>query len=300
MATLTLTPTNYYKVWWWDTASFEAISSDKLMISDSVYPVLQFPGTAGLTSASISKIALTLKKGATGSAYTVDIGMGISNTNTVSSFPSGGSKTISNNGTAVWTLSAFPSSVTPALPWNLMLSPLSRSGDTFMYFSFVSLVITYTPPYTACGPPTTVSVSANNVRPDTEVTLTWSGATGGTNNSINGYDIYRSTAAESGYILLASIASTSTTGSALIAAPAIKGTAYYYKIVTKGTAGASYSSGISSVYATLNAAPYGNTVKCYHNGRFVKCEVYYCSDSTFAECIPFYLHGGTWVECNAG
>lgn len=47
--------------------------------------------------------------------------------------------------------------------------------------------------YSAPSAPTSLSLSANNVAASATVTLSWSGATAGTNNAITGYKVYRST-----------------------------------------------------------------------------------------------------------
>lgn len=166
--------------------------------------------------------------------------------------------------------------------------------------SKMNVVINYTPPYTACTAPNAISVSNNNVRPDEMVTLSWSGAAGGTANAISGYDIYRSTSVGSGYALLMSVTSTSSAASTSVSAPMTKGATYYYKVVTKGVAGAAYHSGQSSAYAALSTAPYGNTVGYYQGGAMILCEIYYFNGSEWMECIPYYRHGGGWKECHSG
>lgn len=159
---------------------------------------------------------------------------------------------------------------------------------------------TLTTTINACGAPTVLTVSSTNVRPGTTVTLSWSGATAGLNNGISGFDIYRSTAAGNGYALLISIPSTSTTDSASVLAPTTKSTTYYYRIVTKGTAGTAYHSGQSSSFAALSTAAYGNTVGYLQGGSFIQCEVYYFDGLSWVECIPYYRQGNAWIECNAG
>jgi len=82
---------------------------------------------------------------------------------------------------------------------------------------------------------------------------------------------------------------------------ATKGSAYYYKVVTKGIRGATYYSGQSSATATLTTAPYGNTIGYYTGGAFAKCEVYwYVNGTGFVECVPYVMQGSAWVECNTG
>lgn len=114
----------------------------------------------------------------------------------------------------------------------------------------ITLVIEHEPAYSACSPPTAVSVSKNNVAPGESVTLSWSGAKAGTGMSISQYQIYRATSAAGTYSLLTTINSTATSGSTSVTAPTANGSSYYYKVVTIGSV-AGYNSAQSSVYATL-------------------------------------------------
>ena len=62
------------------------------------------------------------------------------------------------------------------------------------YNSGASSVVSLTAQtYSAPSAPTSLSLNANNVDPGATVTLSWSGATAGTNNAITGYKVYRST-----------------------------------------------------------------------------------------------------------
>lgn len=105
--------------------------------------------------------------------------------------------------------------------------------------------------YTACGAPTTLSLSRSIQIPGQNVTLSWSGATAGTNTTISGYNIYRSTSAGGSYSYLGTSTSTSYT----VAAPSA-GTYYYYKIVTQCAQSTDYNSGFSVASSGLK----GNTV----------------------------------------
>lgn len=107
--------------------------------------------------------------------------------------------------------------------------------------------------YTACTAPTTITVNADNVAPGAKLTLSWSGASAGTNNPITGYEVYRSTAADSGYSRLTTVGSTSTSGSTTVTAPTANGTTYYYKVLTVGTK-SGYNSGQSTAYASLTCS----------------------------------------------
>ena len=106
--------------------------------------------------------------------------------------------------------------------------------------------------YSNCYAPTSVTASGL-VAPNGEVTVSWSGASGGTSNSINGYDIYWRITSEgsapstSTYTNKTSISSTSSSGSAKInVGNATRGHTVVFGVVTKGSAGSSYYSGITT------------------------------------------------------
>ena len=117
-----------------------------------------------------------------------------------------------------------------------------------MTFASNSLAIDYTPPYTKCTAPTAISVSPSSTGKSKTASLSWSGAGNGTNNTVNGYDVYSSTtSSSSGFTLLSS----PTASPINVTSSATNGGVIYYKIVAKGTAGASYYSDLSSAYASL-------------------------------------------------
>lgn len=104
---------------------------------------------------------------------------------------------------------------------------------------------------TAPGNITAISVSATNVEPNTNVTLSWSGASAGTNNPITAFSVYRATSASGTYSWIGSIATSNTYGSYTVTAPDTFDTTYYYKIVTVATSSPKYSSTDSGPYTSL-------------------------------------------------
>ena len=105
--------------------------------------------------------------------------------------------------------------------------------------------------YTACSAPTSVTASGI-VAPNGKVTVSWSGASGGLSNSITGYDIYWRITSEgsapstSTYTNKTSISSTSSSDSTIInIGTATRGYTVVFGVVTKGSAGSSYYSGIA-------------------------------------------------------
>lgn len=109
---------------------------------------------------------------------------------------------------------------------------------------------TYKPSTTHCSPPSVVTVSATNVAPNAEVQLSWEKASGGTNNAIAKYEVYRATSASGTYTKLKDVVSSSTSASTTVNAPTSNGASYYFKVRTIGSA-SGYESGQSTAYATL-------------------------------------------------
>lgn len=106
--------------------------------------------------------------------------------------------------------------------------------------------------YTACKAPASVTASGI-VAPSGTFTVSWSGASGGTNNAISSYQVYWKVSSDgsapttSSYTGTKNIASTSTSGSTSITlSSAQRGCKVVCGIVTRGSAGASYYSGIKT------------------------------------------------------
>ena len=119
-------------------------------------------------------------------------------------------------------------------------------GDSDRSSSSVALTCSFE----SVGAPNSVSLAATNASPGAEVTLTWSGATGGDNNAITGYQVYRSESDAGEYNLLTSVSTAATSGSVTVVAPTANNATYYYRVLTLGTLSGS-SSALSSVYAAL-------------------------------------------------
>jgi len=123
----------------------------------------------------------------------------------------------------------------------------AQSGS--LAYADITVYVDYTEPYSKCTPPTTVAVSPVSTGKSKNASLSWSGAAGGTNNALNGYDVYRSTSPTSGFTLLSSPSASPIS----VESPATNGGKFYYKVVAKGAAGAIYYSDLSSAYATLES-----------------------------------------------
>ena len=105
--------------------------------------------------------------------------------------------------------------------------------------------------YTACSAPTSVSCSTSIGTPGQSITVSWSGAKAGTNNTIQSYTVfyaYGSTPTTSSSYKTVSTKATS--GSTTIPISSSRGVVTYVKVRTNGSAGASYYSSLSTVTGT--------------------------------------------------
>lgn len=98
---------------------------------------------------------------------------------------------------------------------------------------------------TACGAPTLCSVSPTVG--EGNVTLSWSGASGGTSNSITSYEIQYSDSSNNttwgSWLALTTVTTSMGSGSLSVAPPATRGHYRRFQVRTRGSAGASYYSG---------------------------------------------------------
>lgn len=112
----------------------------------------------------------------------------------------------------------------------------------------LGLSVTYEIATTACGAPTSVTLSATIAEGD--IALSWSGAKAGTGNAITGYGIqYRDSADNSAWgswTDYTSVSSTATSASASVAPPSARGSYRQYRVQTRGSAGSSWYSGYTA------------------------------------------------------
>lgn len=117
---------------------------------------------------------------------------------------------------------------------------------------------------TVCGAPTSCSV--NPILSEGGVTLSWSGASGGISNTISSYEIQYSESTDNftwgAWTALATVTTTSTSGSVATSPSSTRGNYRRYQVRTRGTAGASYYSGwkVSSNSVRRNTAPKAPTI----------------------------------------
>jgi hypothetical protein len=107
--------------------------------------------------------------------------------------------------------------------------------------STYAFTVTYTVATTACGAPTTTTLSTSVAEADPS--LSWSGASSGVNNTITGYEIQYCDSSNGSswgsWNALSTVSSTATSGSTTVALPTTRGYYRKYRIRTQGTAGSS-------------------------------------------------------------
>jgi hypothetical protein len=112
---------------------------------------------------------------------------------------------------------------------------------------------------TACSAPTACSVSP--ILAEGDVTLSWSGASGGISNAISSYEIQYSDSADNlnwgSWTALTTVTTTATSGSVTASPPSTRGNYRRFQVRTRGAAGASYYSGwkVSTNSVRRNTAP---------------------------------------------
>lgn len=141
---------------------------------------------------------------------------------------------------------------------------VNGNGDA-LYFTSSKSTYKYGKPifYTACGAPTSVTLAATSST-GSNVRLSWSGATAGTNNSISGYEVQRRESANrSSWGSWGSLGTTTNTYLD-VAPPTTAGNYYQYQVRTLGSAGSSYNSGwtISSNTLRRNWTACGAPTSC--------------------------------------
>lgn len=134
---------------------------------------------------------------------------------------------------------------------NCLFIDCGTSTTNYMSFtgrddlSKVILEIDWASRTTACGAPTACSVSATLA--EGSVTLSWSGATSGTNNAISSYEIQYSESSNNSswgsWTALTTVSTTSTSGSVSVSPPSTRGYYRRFQVRTRGAAGSSYYSG---------------------------------------------------------
>ncbi len=144
---------------------------------------------------------------------------------------------------------------------------IDAGSSTANYMSFtgrndltkIVLTINWASRTTACGAPTSCSVNATLA--EGNVTLSWSGASSGTNNAISSYEIQYSESSNNStwgsWTALTTVTTTATSGSVAVSPPTTRGYYRRFQVRTRGAAGSSYYSGwkISTNSVRKNTLP---------------------------------------------
>ena len=175
----------------------------------------------------------------------------------------GTSKQGSSIKSGVWSVNGITASSQQKTFSTSVISSLSKGVTYYLWLtsdvlfqaysgsSYYGGSISYTN-YTTCSAPTTV-IASGIVTPSGTFTVSWSGASGGTNNTISSYQIYWKVSSDgsapttSNYTGTKNVTSTSTSGSTSITlSSATRGYKVVCGVVARGSAGSSYYSGIKT------------------------------------------------------
>lgn len=257
---------SYWNSGWIPSGSttYGATSSQTCYAGGSYPYVMKFivPSVSGNLSAATLTFTLFAVKASASSAtvnYRISTSGKDGSTNTVPSGLVSGSVTFSS-----LTASGYQGSFTTAAV-NLTAGStyyLWLHGGTafqaYKHASYYSVTLNYTA-YTACGAPTSCSVSSTLA--EGAVTLSWSGATSGTNNTISSYEIQYSESSDNSswgsWTALTTVSTTATSGSVSVSPPSTRGYYRRFQVHTRGAAGSSYYSGwkVSSNTVRKNTLP---------------------------------------------
>ena len=146
--------------------------------------------------------------------------------------------------------------------WSDSLSGIGAGWGAKSWSSSAATITATEIQTTKCGAPTSVTASGI-VTPSGTFTVSWSGASSGTNNAISGYRVYYrvgATPTTSSYTGYKDVSSTSTSGSTSFTLnSANRGSEIICGVITHGTAGSNYYSGIktggSIIINSLPSAP---------------------------------------------
>lgn len=142
----------------------------------------------------------------------------------------------------------FKQCITNSQGWITLLIPLDTVEEEYPTITITGTpTITYRESYSSCTAPTSVTASAAIQKPGGTVAISWSGASGGTNNAIVGYTVQYAVGGSS----ITSVDVTSSPYNFTIPSNVSRSAAYYFKVLTRGAAGSDWYSGLSSAQATV-------------------------------------------------
>lgn len=158
---------------------------------------------------------------------------------------------------------AFKQALTKSQGYLVLARDVTVANDNSYVYITGTPTITYTLTNTPTGAPTTVTFTPA-VKPGGNLTISWSGATAGTNNSITGYDIYYkigSAPTTTSYDGHTTTNASTTSATFTISGSATRKSVFYAIIQTQGQAGSDYYSTWKSANGgAVNSLPAKPTV----------------------------------------
>lgn len=216
------------------TCSFPtSVSVDNQTPDVSTNVLVSWSGAISGTNNTISgyKIYLSTSSGGTYSGLTT-------NTRDVITSESSGSYTVTS-----------PSAYGDSYFYKVKTIGSATGYDSDLSTAYAQVTSTLT---TACVAPTEITPSNAAPEPNSAVTITWNAGTAGDNNAISGYLLYRDSSSTGAF--LTQVAETdSSTLSATVYSSINENGVYYYRVKTKGAAGESFYSPLSTVYAQITS-----------------------------------------------
>ena len=199
----------------------------------------------------------------------------------------------------------FKQCITKGQGWVTILLPRDTPEATRTMTLSGTPQITYRESYSACGAPTSVSCGTAIQKPGATVSISWSGATAGTNNTIAGYTVYYN-AGSAPTTSSSSVNVNASPYTFTIPSGATRGTTYYFKVLTRGSV-SGYNSGLSSAQATtkVNSLPAVpsvtvNKARIKSTGEAVTFTVTAGSDSDTGQTLSVWYNtdGSSWSGSN--
>ena len=142
---------------------------------------------------------------------------------------------------------------------------------------------------TACTAPTSFTVTPEIA--DNEVTLSWSGASGGTSNAIVDYEIQWASSPDGKSWNSWNAWGTATESPVVDALGLQRGHYEKYRIRTRGSAGSSYYSGWKESNVIQRANP---SARIYNGTTYESYAVYIHDGTQFARYAPYIHNGSAW------
>ena len=217
---------------------------------------LAFTGTSSVGNAKTFRVCApttteqtSFQKYSTATSFSTSVGVNFNSAGSTAASPYSFSIT-----------DVFKQCITNSQGWITLLIPLDTVEEEYPTITITGTpTISYELNYTSCTAPTSVTAGAAIQKPGAAVTISWSGASGGTNNAISSYVLYYN-AGSAPTENSSQVSVTTTSYNFTIPSNAGRTSTYYFKVKTIGSAG--YNSGLSTAQASVkvNQLPNAPTV----------------------------------------